>query len=135
MKHLPVSYEEAPEIKELAEQIIDKLDDVGHVNIKEVLFLKELNTIGSNALARCYRLTGKPYQFFTNHKWCIVVFQNMIDYMTENQLKILIWHELKHIHPFLDKSVDHNVKDFQSCIEVDPRWSMPNTEVGDILKG
>jgi predicted metallopeptidase len=126
------TWEDAPDLRELAVKIIEKRDEVSHVDISEVLFLRELDTKPS-AMARCWRLVGHPIGFFTKARFAITLYWQWCDTLNENQLKILIMHEMMHIPPTGDKLIDHNVKDFREILGIDLDWSMPGREAPDIL--
>ena len=126
-------WEEAPDIKELAAKIITTVDNVAHVDIDQVLFLRELETKPS-ALARCYRLKDHPIGFFTDKRFVIVLYWQQCDYMTSSQLTLLVLHELMHIPPIGDSLIQHTVKDFRSILKIDLDWAEPGREVPDILR-
>jgi hypothetical protein len=71
-------FRESQELLEIAQKLIERIDRVGHINVKEILFLDELE-LTPKALARCYSLQDLPIQFFTDKKYCIVVYRANID--------------------------------------------------------
>ena len=128
------TWEEADDLAELAAEIIAVRPEVAHVDINEVLFLRELEGMPGHTLARTYRLSGHPIGFFTVAKYAIVFFEQQVDYMSRKQLAILMLHELMHIPALGDKLVDHNVKDFRSILGIDLDWANPGREVMGILE-
>ncbi len=126
-------WREAPDLRQLAIQIIAKRPEVDHVDVGEVLFLWELET-SPKASARCYRLDDHPIGYFTDKKWAIVVYQANCDYMTRKQLAILLLHELMHIPAFGDKLVQHTVQDFKAVLRIDIDWDRRGQDVPDILE-
>ena len=126
-------YIEAHDLKEIATQIVQNVELVGYIDISKVIFLKDRIQFKGDALARCFNLSDHPIQFFTDKEWCIVFYENRVDYMNENQLQILMLHELMHINPIGQKSIDHNVKDFQAVLKIDLDWHKVGAEVPNIL--
>lgn len=117
----------------LARRIISTRPEVAHVEADDVLFLWERET-EPKALARTYRLADHPIGLFTLARFAIVVYSQNTDYMSVNQLALLLLHELMHIPESGDKLVDHDVKDFGSILRIDLGWSSPGREVPDILE-
>jgi len=126
-------FEIAPDMQEMAKKLIEIKDDIMHIDFKEVLFLKELET-RPKPLARCYALTGHPIQYFTNARFLIVFYESNIDYFTYDQRVILLYHELKHIPAIGDKLVDHDIKDFYDILQLGIDWSQPNAVVPKLIE-
>lgn len=124
---------ESIELIELAAKIIAVKDDVAHVDVSEVLFLKEMETV-PRAAARCYSFFNHPVKFFTEKKFCIVFYESNIDYFTEKQRAILMYHELKHIPLIGNKLVKHSIEDFYEVLQMGIDWSNNGADVPDILK-
>ena len=108
--------------------------EVAHVEVDDILFLRELETKPGGTLARTYRLVDHPIGFYITARFAIVVYDQNTDYMSANQLAILVLHELMHIPELGDKLVDHDVKDFRSVLGIDLDWARPGQEVMDILE-
>jgi predicted metallopeptidase len=125
-------WEESPDMRELAARVINSMDDVAHVEVDSVLFLRELET-KPPALARCYRFHTHPIGLFTEKPWGIVFYMQNCDYMSEKQLALLMFHELLHITPTGNKLVNHNIQDFRQVLGIDLDWANPGQEVPDIL--
>ena len=77
-----------------------------------------------------------PYDFR------IIIYENNIAYLSENQIKILLWHE--HLHIGLNEKdgqlkyivVPHDVEEFSSIIGVAGiGWDMPGRDIPDITQG
>ena len=124
---------QSEKIKEIAEKLISIHDRVAHIEINKVLFLINLEE-QPKALARCYSFSSHPINFFTDKKFCIVVYDQNTDWMTDKQLAILILHELMHIPLIGNKLIDHNVKEFSQILDIDLNWCKKGQEVPDILK-
>lgn len=127
-------WEESDEMRNLALRLISARDEVSHIDIEQVLFLKELET-KPPATARCYRMHTHPIGLFTDKPWAIVFYIMQCDYMSEEQLTLLMFHELMHIPPTGDKLVNHNIQDFREVLGIDIDWAQPGQKVPDILEG
>lgn len=125
-------FKDSPDIKEIAKRLVAVDQRVAHVEIDSVLFLRETET-KANAAARCYKLKDHPIGFFTDKRFCIVVYQQNCDYMSRQQLAILVLHEMLHIPERGDKLVDHDIQDFRTVLGIDLDWSEPGREVPDLL--
>ncbi len=122
-------------MRELAEKVIASRDEVRHVDIDEVLFLVEHETKPKSAIAKCYKFGTDPINFFTDAEYAIVFYWQWCDLLSEEQLAILMLHELMHI-PISSHLplVKHTVQDFKEILEIDLDWSRPGQEVPNILK-
>lgn len=127
------AFEPAPDLHEIAKKLIGKIETIDHVDLDEILFLRETET-RPKALAKCFKFGDHPIAFFTDKKYAIVVYQAVADYLSKNQLVYLVLHELKHIPSIEQQLIKHNIQDFQDILEIDLSWSEPGREVPDILK-
>ena len=125
-------YVESKKMHATAARLIKIQDSVAHIDISEVLFLEELET-KPKAHAKCFRLVEHPIGFFTDKKYCIVVYLQNCDWMSDDQRAILLWHEMLHIPPVGTKLIDHDVKDFRMILGVDLDWSEPGCKVPNVL--
>ena len=125
-------YEEAPDLEAIAEQLKTKFVSFQHIDMEDVLFLWE-NVAMPKASARCYKLDDHPIGFFTPKIYAIVVYRQKTDYMSHNQLVLLVAHELKHIGLKGGRLRDHNVKDFRSILGIDLDWHAPGADIPNIL--
>lgn len=126
-------FEISPVMQEMAKKLIEKMDDIKHIDLNEVIFLKEMET-RPKPLARCYALTNHPIQFYVNARFCIVIYESNIDYFTPDQKAILLYHELKHIPPIGDKLIDHDIKDFYDVLQLGINWAQPNAVVPKLIE-
>lgn len=126
-------WEEAHDLKEIARQIVRRRDEIAHVEVDNVLWLRELETKPKTAMARCYRLANHPIGFFTDKHFAIVLYWQHCDVLSPNQLKILLFHEMMHIPATGDQLVMHDVQDFRAVLGIDLDWARPGREVPDIL--
>jgi predicted metallopeptidase len=123
---------EAPELKELARRVIAARPEVGHVHPDRVLFFRNIG-IPPKAAAECWKLKG-PIRYFTDTPFAIVFYQRACEYMSPEQMALLMYHELLHIP--LDENkplVTHNVKDFWQVLQINSNWAMPGEDVPNIL--
>jgi len=127
---------EDDELREIARQVISVRPEVAHVELDQVLFLRDVKGGPSGTMARCYSLSGHPVEYFTEHRFCIVAYEKNTFYLSAPQLALLIFHELMHIPQRGDKLVDHGVKDFEKILGLGGVfWSAPGEDVPDILGG
>ena len=127
-------WQDAPELAKLAADIVAVRPEVAHVEVDDILFLRELETKPGGTLARTYRLVDHPIGFYITARFAIVVYSQNTDYMSARQMAILMLHELMHIPERGNKLVDHDVKDFRSVLGIDLDWARPGREVMDILE-
>lgn len=127
-------YRSAPDLEEIARRlVIVKEDLVGHVDVDEVLFLREMVT-RPKALARCHKFgSDHPWWFSQTKPYCIVIYQSMCDYLSLEQLVLLVLHEMMHIGTRGGRLRDHTVKDFRQILGIDLNWARDGVEVPDIL--
>jgi predicted metallopeptidase len=126
-------FNESQELYDIALKLIKRIDRVGYINVKEILFLDELETT-PKALARCFIFGDHPITHFIPEKYCIVRYRANTDYLSPEQLAILVLHELMHIPLEGNKVIDHDVKDFVALLKLRPDWAAPGAEVPDILE-
>ena len=126
------AFEEATDLQEIATRLVAAVENVDHVDVSEIMFLREFET-KPKALAKCYKFGDHPIRFFTDKKYCIVFYWACCDYMTSEQITFLVLHELMHIPSKDDKMVDHDVQDFRAILGINLDWQEPGTEVPDIL--
>lgn len=110
-------YGQAPGIKELAEKIIELKEDLFHVRDYEVGFLycdTEKKLAGSIVFADCTK-TNALLKYYSGFDFIITLYEpNIID-LTDEQLQVLLYHELLHIG--IDgKLRQHTVQDFHQIL-------------------
>lgn len=127
-------FQKAPELEIIARKLVLKFDRLAHVEVDKILFLSDIVGRPKGIGARCYSVDCHPMQFFTNHEYVIVFYEMNIDYMTEAQRIMLLYHEMRHIGRGARKLVDHNVKDFYDILRVDVSWAHEGVEVPNLLE-
>lgn len=87
----------------------------------QVAFLEsdqEKTTNGNRVFGEC-SLVSKKYKWTCSYDFMITFYTKNCEYFTEEQLKILMWHELKHMG--IDKNnpyiVSHDLNDFREIID------------------
>lgn len=129
---------DAPDLRDLATRVIVRREDVSHVEIDTVLFLWENETKpkGGTVLGRCYSLADHPIGHLTPHRFSIVFYRQNMDWMSERQQAVLMWHELRHIPLSGDKLRQHDVQDFAKVLRtagIDWTDESMGAEMPDIL--
>ncbi len=89
-----MKYEEAPDVKELAEKIIDKLD-MHWIDKSRMLYVRSYGS-KSNAIARVHALS-KAWQIKFPAHYLIEVIAEKYDHLDEEEKVKVIIHELLHI--------------------------------------
>lgn len=127
-------WQAAQDLEEIARKLIAKFESVSHIELGEVLFLRELELKPPSKLAACYIFNDDPITYLTDKKYCIVVYDQNTDCMSPTQTAWLILHELKHI-PALGKAAKpHNVEDFRSVLTAAGiGWADQGAEVPDLF--
>ena len=126
-------FQDAPDLKDLAAQLVVKIEHLAHVEVEDILFLWELET-EPKAYAECYQWGKHPIGFFTDKRYGIVVYKSNVDYMTPSQLTMLLLHELMHI-PERKTLIEHDRQDFRYLLGISLDWAEPGADVPDLLEG
>lgn len=129
-------YLPAPDLEEIARKlIIVKEELVGHIDVDEILFVRAMDVKPRGVLARCFKFgTESPWWFFPEARpYCIVIYQPVCDYLSSEQLALLVLHEMMHIGTRGGRLRDHTVKDFRAMLGINLDWSCEGVEVPDIL--
>ena len=127
-------YQEDSTLADIARRLIAKYENLSHIEPGEVLFLREMGLKPPAKLACCYIFNDDPITYLTEKKYCIVVYDQNTDYMSEAQLAWLVFHELKHIPRLGKKAKSHNVEDFRSVLTAAGiGWADNGAEVPDLF--
>ena len=129
------------ELRSLAGKILDRFPELSHVdefigreNVCYVLSYEPKGDKGKTVFADCRAVKG-PFRALMDYRYIITFYEPNIQDFTENQKKILMLHELKHIQE--DGKVRlHDVEDFSSILHrygID--WNNYGQDVPDILAG
>jgi predicted metallopeptidase len=129
------------ELRSLADKIINRFPELSHIdefigreNICYVLSYEPKGDKGKTVFGDCRAVKGS-FRALMDYRYIITFYEPNIQDFTENQKKILMLHELKHIQE--DGKVRlHDVEDFASILHrygID--WNNYRQEVPDILAG
>lgn len=114
---------EASEVENIAEDVIqDKGLELSMVNIE---YIKVYPNISSTKVANCRVANHREHHFTEGADYIISVSGDIWDELDDKRKRIVIWHELEHVHPEYNedrgeynyKVRRHDVEDFASIIE------------------
>lgn len=136
-----VDAEPANDLKRLAQKIIKKLPELSHIpdfdiKIGYVRSYERRTSGGRPTYADCRKI-NKVYAAYLPFDFIVTFYELNIGHLSENQLKILMWHELKHIGVGKRGFViePHDIEDFFTIIDsYSTRWDEFGMEVKDILE-
>lgn len=137
-----IDYEVSEELRLLGEQVITGMPELSYIptydiRVGYVLSYESKKKDGKSIAADCRKVTG-PYKAYLPFDFIVTFYEPNMAYMTENQYKVLMLHELKHIGigPKGLRLEPHDVEDFQSILETyGLRWNGFGNDVPDILVG
>ncbi len=141
-----VDAELSKEYTKLADKVIDA--------VGELHFIKELDIKvgyiksyeqkiekGKIVFAECV-LVKEIYQCFVPYDFLIIFYEPNVMLLNPNQVKALMWHELKHIGinertlQLKYRIIPHEIEDFYSIIDrLGTRWTEPESVIEDITEG
>lgn len=137
-----IDYEVADDLRELGEKIIRAMPELNvirdfDVRIGYVRSYEAKQAKGKQINADCRKVTG-PYTAYLPYDFIITFYEPNIIYMSENQKKILMLHELRHIgigeRGF--RIENHDVDDFIDILHrFGIEWNGFDQDVPDILAG
>lgn len=134
--------EVADDLKALAESIILKMSDLTFIfdlgiKVGYVRNYQRKQDKGKSVNADC-RKVNKVYGAYIPFDFIITFYEQNIFYMSENQKKILMYHELRHIG-IGERGYtveNHDVEDFSDILQrYGIGWNWMDKEVPDILAG
>lgn len=137
-----IEYEVSEQLQELGDKVIDGMPDLAFIRdfdikvgfvISYVPKRQDLKAI----MGQCRKVTGVDTAYLP-FNFIIVFYQPNITYMTENQLKVLMYHELKHIGmgPKGLRIEPHDIEDFGVIISrYGLKWDGFGNDVSDIVAG
>jgi predicted metallopeptidase len=110
-----MALEQAPEYREIANKLIDKYPVAySHIELDKILFLKELDKTPKKYAD--IRKVGYVYDFITEYKFVMVVYEQVIAGFDDAHKAMLIHHELMHIDESFNKLRKHNIQDFVEIV-------------------
>ncbi len=137
-----IDYEVSDELRQLGEKVIAGMSELYYITEFEikvgyVLSYEAKKKDGKSIAADCRKVTG-PYQAYLPFDFVVTFYHPNMSYMTENQQKVLMLHELKHIGVGERglKIEPHNIEDFESILSrYGLNWNAFNNDIPDILVG
>jgi predicted metallopeptidase len=133
--------EPSPELEELGKKVIAKIKELDYIKDYEikigyVLSYDRKKKDGKIVFADC-RKVSESYLAYLPYDFIITFYEPNVSILSDNQKKIVMWHELRHIGigPKGLKVNPHEVDDFKSILRsfgID--WNDFDQEVPDILK-
>lgn len=108
-------------LQELGEKVISEKEDVEHLvdcRIKYLMSDKKKMSNRKVVYADCEKVKDK-FKALIGVDFIITFYEPNIDGLSQEQMEILMWHELKHIGFENDKCfiIPHDIEDFANIIE------------------
>ncbi len=133
-------YELSEELETLGAQVIAGIPELAFIltydiRVGFVLSYESKKADGKTIAADCRKVTG-PYKAYLPFDFIVTFYEPNMAYMTPNQKKLLMLHELKHIGigPKGPRIEPHDVEDFESILsKYGLRWNAFGSDVADIL--
>lgn len=133
--------EPSNELRYLATKIINRypeFDFIKEWDIKIGYVISQEKKRGEKIIYADCRKVQEVYKAYLPYDFIITFYEFNTGFLNENQLKILMYHELKHIGmgPKGPKIEPHEIEDFIDILEnYGLDWNMPDKEVADMLGG
>lgn len=134
--------EPSEELQKLGEAVINRIPELSYIRdfdikIGYVLSNEAKRDKGKTIYAECHKVKG-PYKAYLPYDFIIIFYEPNIAIFTENQKKVLMWHELKHVGIGMRglKLNEHDREDFDSIMDsLGIHWDDFGNDVVDILAG
>lgn len=133
--------EPSNELRHLATKIINRYPEFNFIrewDVKIGYVISQERKQGEKITYADCRKVQEVYKAYLPYDFIITFYERNTGFLNENQLKILMYHELKHIGmgPKGLKIVSHDIEDFINIIlEHGLNWDQPGIELPDILGG
>jgi predicted metallopeptidase len=137
-----IDFEPAEDLQKLGEAIINRFVELSFIKnfdikIGYIRAYESKTNKGRATFADCRKVTGS-YQAYLPFDFLITFYDPNVIILTENQRKIVMYHELRHIE-MTPKGLTvrpHDIEDFESILkEHGLNWNQFGNEVPDILSG
>lgn len=137
-----IDYEPAEDIKEIAEKLISAKPELNFIadfgiQIGYVRAFENKKASRRLVFADCRKING-AYLAYLPFDFIITVYEPNIMHLTDNQRKLVIYHELMHIG-VTERGLavkPHDIEDFESILkEYGLDWNQLGNDVPDILAG
>jgi hypothetical protein len=137
-----LDYETADDLRELGEKIINRFPEFSFIKefdikIGYIRAYESKNSKGRPMFAECRKISGS-YQAYLPFDFLIAFYDPNVIILTENQQKIVMYHELRHIEmtPQGFTIRPHDIEDFENILrEHGLNWNQFGNEIPDILAG
>lgn len=141
-----VDADQCEEYEKIASEVIDAIEELHFIKELEIKvgYVRSYDSKTNKSgivMADC-RKVNEIYQCFVPYDFIITVYEPNVSLLTENQMKALLWHELKHIGinemtlALTYRVVPHDIEDFYSIIDrLGTRWNEPDKDIEDITEG
>ncbi|HBS60872.1 MAG TPA: hypothetical protein DEA44_16620 [Firmicutes bacterium] len=137
-----IDYEVSEQLQLLGERVITGMPELSYIpgydiRVGFVLSYESKKQDGKIIAADCRKVTG-PYKAYLPFDFIVTFYEPNMSYMTDNQRKVLMLHELKHIGvgPKGPRIEPHDIEEFETIItRYGLRWNAFRNDVADILAG
>ncbi|CAK7069877.1 putative metallopeptidase [Tissierella sp.] len=133
--------EPSRKLRTLANKIIRKYPEFAFIkewNVKIGYVISQERKRGEKIVYADCRKVQEVYKAYLPYDFVITFYENNTGFLNDNQLKILMYHELKHIGmgPKGLKIESHDIEDFSDILDkYGLDWNMPDKDLPDILGG
>jgi len=133
-----MEYTDAPEVEEIAKEIIDTLPLIEGINGAKIkyLFVHKKHSEYAGKIQK----PGGVWRFLSDYDYVVLVHKASWDSFNERQRKALIYHELLHITYKTDKNGKkhwkirkHDIEEFMDVIREFGAWSPELNRLKEIL--
>lgn len=120
----------------ITKKLIEKFEELRHINPDEILFLEDSKYTpksAKNIWKARVKKAAKQLTEFTGYRFIIETRKYFTEKMTQEQILVLIYHELRHIDS--DGSIQkHDIEDWNNIIATfGVGWDVAKKEIKDIL--
>lgn len=141
-----MDYELSEKYKVMSEAVIDAIPELqwireAGIKIAYERSFAEKKKSSKEVLAECRKVPDE-WKLYCPYDFRIIIYESNIVHLTENQVKVLLWHEHLHIglnekNGELTYTVDpHDIEDFYSIIDrFGTRWADMGQDIPDITRG
>jgi predicted metallopeptidase len=124
----------------IAEKLVGKYAEIGHVRPKNILFIEDMEWKKPNSLkpksywqARISMAT-KQFEAITGYDYILETRNYFIERMSREQIVALIYHELRHIDQYGDLQ-DHDIEDWDNMVAtLGKDWAKTKSEIADLIE-
>jgi len=134
--------EPSQELRRLGEKIINAFPDefsfIKELGIKIGYVISQSRKGGEKITYADCRKVSDTYKAYLPYDFIITFYERNTGFLNENQLKVLMYHELKHIGIGERglKIIPHDIEDFKDILEIHGLdWNSFGKELSDILGG